>query len=654
MTRRAGLPHHRGETVETPSPPAAITPTWAATLLAGVALCLGAAPTVTDRDAGELATAAFRLDVAHPTGCPFDLALLRFAALVPLGDVALRMNLCVAALGALSCALVASLGERMARGGGASLRWACALAPVATLLASASVVRVWTAVEVYAAALLLALGALWAFDHDAPVAVRRRAIAALAGVSLFSLHTSVRPAVALALAVLTLDGVGSLRALVRRCLPVLTLAAATVPLVLWLPVASRRDGPIDWNDPETLPALARHLSASSIRASYAHRMFVAWRVPEDLAQAASLLWDDLGPVALVLAALGLFATVRHRGARLLAVVGAVDLVYAVLVNPMGMKDRQTFFHLEATLALLAAFPLVALDRRVAGTRWRHAAALVALASVGVSLAWRDPSWVGRADGWTADEVLGGAVGEVPPRAVVLCASDDLCGVSAYAQWVAGERPDVVVLPRQHLAYAWTWRRLRPERVGERVAPVGRDGDPAASVARAHLLLDRLGDRVRWEGSGEAEPPSLRARLRLGSGETPVLARVGAPVTDVDRGAAAWVRARLGSSRGAGSRYVGAVVLFAAGSRVARDDLAGAEALWRAALAVNPEHVSAYTNLGVAAARRGDLAGAVSLTRAALAIDPERPGAWRNLRDYLRAVGDVAGADEAEREMRRRR
>jgi hypothetical protein len=640
--------------VETPRPPFALTPTWAATLVSGVALCLGAAPTVTDRDAGELATAAFRLDVAHPTGCPFDLALLRFAALVPLGDVALRMNLAVAALGAFACALVASLGVRLARDGSPALRWACALTPVVTLLASASMVRVWTAVEVYAAALLLALGALWAFDHDAPVAVRRRSIAALAGLSLFSLHTSVRPAVALALAVLTLDGVGSLRALVRRCLPVLTLTAATVPFVLWLPIASRRNGPIDWNDPETLPAVARHLSAASIRAAFAHRMFVAWRVPEDVAQATALLWDDLGPVALVLAVLGLFATVRHRGARLLAAVGAIDLVYAVLVNPMGMKDRQTFFHLEATLALLAAFPLVALDRRVAGTRWRHAAALVAGVSVAVSLAWRDPSWVGRADGWTADEVLGGAVGASPPRALVLCGSDDLCGVSAYAQWVVGERPDVVVLPRQHLAFAWTWRRLRPERVGERVAPVGRDGDPAASVARAHLLLERYGDRVRWEGQGDGEHPSIRARWRFGSGETPVLARVGAPVTEVDRGAAAWVGARLAPSRGAGARYVGAVVLFAAGSRVAREDLPGAVGLWRAALAVNPEHVSSYTNLGVAAAREGDVARAIALTRAALALDPERPGAWRNLRDYLRATGDLTGADEAEREMRRRR
>jgi len=621
---------------------------------AGVALALGAAPTVTDRDAGELATAAFRLDVAHPTGFPFDLALLRLAALAPVGDVALRMNLCVAAMGALSCALAASLGARLADGASAVTRWVCALLPAAVLLASASVVRVWTAVEVYAGALLLSLGALWALDHGAPLAARRRAVAALAGVSLFSLHTSARPAVALALAALTLQGCGSWRALWRRAVPVFTLAAATVGMVLWLPVASRRDGPVDWNDPETLPALARHLTAASIRASYAHRMLAAWRVPEDLAAAGGIVWEDLGPAALCLAALGLALCVRERRARLLALVGAIDLAYAVLVNPMGMKDRQTFFHFEASLAVLAALPLAALDRRLAATRGRLLPVVLGALVMCATVAWRDPAWPAVADGWTADEVLAGAVSEVPPRALVLCASDDLCGVSAYAQWVAGERPDVTVLPRQHLAFPWTWRRLRAERFGERVDPVGRDGDPAAAVARTHLLLSRFGDRVRWEGSGEGEHPSVRARWRFGSGETPVLARVEAPVTDIDRTAARWVTERVAPSRGAGARYVGATVLFAAGTRVARDDLASAEPLWRAALAVNPAHASSYTNLGVAAARRGDLAGAVVLTRAALAIDPERSGAWRNLRDYLRATGDEAGAREADREAGRRR
>jgi len=629
-------------------------PALLAGTLAGAVLVLGAAPTVTYRDAGELATAAFCLDVAHPTGFPFDLALLRLAALVPVGDVALRMNLCVASLGALSCALVASMGARMARQSSAATRWVCAFLPVLVLLTSASVVRVWTAVEVYAGALLLALGALWAVDHHAPLAQRRRALAALAGVSLFSLHTSVRPAVVFTLLALTLEGLPSLRTLARRTVPVIALAMSTVGMVLWLPIASRRNGPLDWNDPETLSTLVRHLSAASIRAAFAHRMVVPWRVPEDLAHALSIVWDDLGPFSLVLALLGLPWVVRHRSPRLVALVGFIDLVYAVLVNPMGMKDRQTFFHLEASLALLAVLPLAGLDARFVDTRWRVIPALLGALTLAGTLVWRDPTGPARSDGWTADELLAGALEETPPRTLVLCASDDLCGVSAYAQWVAGVRPDVTVLPRQHLAFPWTWRRLQARRFGESVEPVGPSGDPTATVPRTQRLLERFGARIRWEGSGEGEASSIRTRWHFGSGETPVLARVGGHLTAVDRDAERWVRERLGTARGAGARYVGAMVLFAAGARMARDDLTVAASLWRAALSVNPAHASSYTNLGVVAARRGDLDTAIALTRTALALDPERPGAWRNLRDYLRARGDVEGARAADREARRRR
>ncbi len=634
------------------------TPATVAALGAGVGLARLCAPTVTDRDAGELAAAAFNLDVAHPTGFALDMVLFRLAALAPVGDVAFRVNLCVAAMGALTCALAASLAERVAEGLSARARWACALAPAAVMVASPTLVRAWTAVEVYASALLAAFAALALFAREGSTAVRRRLVASLAGLALLSLHTSARPAVALALAALTLAGARSLdaRRLTARVAAVLALGASTLPLALWLPIASRRDGPVDWGDPETPRAMLAHLSAASIRAAYAGRMVSAWRLPDDLARAGLVVGADLGAVTLALAAAGALLASRERLGRMLLAVALVDLAYAVAVNPMGIVDRQTFFHFEACVALLAVAPCAWLARRFAAHRRADAAAPLAVALMVVAVARRDPAWAGAADGWSAPEMLGGpgALGQLPPRALVLCASDDLCGGALYAQHVEGERPDVTVLPRQHLAHPWTWRRIEARRLGERVAPVGRDGAPAAAVARTHLLLARLGDRVRWEGGVEGEDPSVRARWRFGSGETPVLAVPMATVTDVDRGAVRWVRARIAAPPGAGARWVGAVVLFAAGSRVARGDLQGAVPLWEATLGLDREHVSAYTNLGVAAARRGDLRGAVALTRAALALDAERPVAWRNLGDFLRALGDDDGAREAERESLRRR
>lgn len=74
-----------------------------AALVFAVALCLyirTAAPTVTLVDSGELIVAARSLGVAHPPGFPFYLMLAHLASLVPLGTVALRVNLASALFGA--------------------------------------------------------------------------------------------------------------------------------------------------------------------------------------------------------------------------------------------------------------------------------------------------------------------------------------------------------------------------------------------------------------------------------------------------------------------------------------------------------------------------------------------------------------------------
>ncbi len=629
-----------------------------AALLSGVALARMVAPTVTDRDAGELSTAAFNLDVAHPTGFALDMVLLRLAALVPVGDVAMRMNLCVAAMGVATCAIAASLAWRLAAKAPPLARWLSSLAPAAVMLASPTVVRAWTAVEVYSAAMLVALASFELYARETALAPRRRLAAALAGVAALALHTSARPAAALCLALLTLRGVRSLdaKALLRRAIAVLTVAASTAAVSLWLPVASRRDGPVDWDDPETPRAFLAHLTAASIRGSFTRRILVPWRIPEDLAHGLSIIYEDLGPLCLALALVGLLRAARDRLALALAAVGLVDLAYAVAINPMGIVDRQTFFHFEACAVLVAIGAVSLIAERVTHLRWRHANAAVPLLIALAALVRRDPAWAGAADGWSAPELLGGpgALGAVPPRTIVLCASDDLCGGSLYAQFVEGERPDVAVLPRTPVATPWTWRRLDPRRIGERLAPVGRDDTESAKLARTLMLLDRVGDRIRWEGGGEGEPPAIRARWRFGSGETPVLAIPNGPPTEVDANASRWVRARIPSPPGAGARWVAATITFAAGARLARANLGVAASLWRDTLSISPDHVSSRTNLGVVAARDGNLPEAVRLTREALALDPERPMAWQNLRDFLAALGDQEGAREADEELRRRR
>ena len=64
------------------------------------------APTVTPTDSGELILAAQGLGVAHPPGVPLWVMLAHLASLVPLGNVAVRINFSDGFFAALACAML--------------------------------------------------------------------------------------------------------------------------------------------------------------------------------------------------------------------------------------------------------------------------------------------------------------------------------------------------------------------------------------------------------------------------------------------------------------------------------------------------------------------------------------------------------------------
>src|SRR3954469_4668410 len=60
-------------------------------------------------DSAEVGSAAYALGVAHPTGFPLDMLLLRLSAFLPLGPLAFRENVAVALISALALGKLADL-----------------------------------------------------------------------------------------------------------------------------------------------------------------------------------------------------------------------------------------------------------------------------------------------------------------------------------------------------------------------------------------------------------------------------------------------------------------------------------------------------------------------------------------------------------------
>src|SRR5213593_3081821 len=89
--------------------PLASTELFCASIAFLVALSLYSwtlAPTVTLTDSGELIVVARGLGIAHPPGVPLWIILAHLASLVPLGNVAVRINFSSALFAALASAML--------------------------------------------------------------------------------------------------------------------------------------------------------------------------------------------------------------------------------------------------------------------------------------------------------------------------------------------------------------------------------------------------------------------------------------------------------------------------------------------------------------------------------------------------------------------
>ncbi|MCR9163052.1 MAG: protein O-mannosyl-transferase family [Nannocystaceae bacterium] len=635
-------------------------------------------------DSGEIGAAGFELGVMHPPGAPGYALLLRAATTVPLGSIGFRM------------AALSSLLAGVTVGGLVGLLRARGVHPLIAVGAAAWLAAGWTfarqarVVEIYALQGALMVVVLWGFLplREEEVGTRRRLIGTMAAVWSAWCFGDAR------LALVVPVVVGWALALRRRrpwarWAPLCVLAASAV--VLAVPLASARAPVTDWGDPDTLGALWDHLMASSIRAAYTEQIWpstaAVWRLNVEAVLAG--LSEDLGPVGPTLglcAVVGLAwrpepAASDQRVAALLAWLVAVELLYAVAINPMGVAERQT----GLVLALLLAVAVAELARRHVQPRGRAVWAVVPLLFVVLALpgALRTAEDLENTASWGPAAWTRGALGQAPPGTLVLSQSDDLAAGLVFAQVVEGARPDVVAVPAQHL-YKPVPDALLPGSAGHAVWSAAQSGTNEAErivaamtahhapVAVEAPTVSIFGGVGWWSDRGvlpvrvAGRTPAQQAALPEAPSPAGILVAWDArlPAAE-DRRRLAWAmandaRGRIRVTQDArGALKILEVVTaqvsdrepgpwVALGSLQDRfGDRQGAIESTRRALALQPGRAAALENLALYLARdRATLREAEDVARRAVALRPERAKGWIRLSAILEAKGDATGAADA--------
>lgn len=593
--------------------------------LAFAYLAIGASPAHYWLDSGELAAAGWDLGVAHPPGIPGLTLLLRLSTVLPLGSVGFRMALASAALGALAVALAVAILRRR------DVPTAVCLGAAVWILAGLTFVRQGRVVEVYALATCLLLTTLWGLDPivAGPRRTSRRLIGLVAAVWAAWCFGDLRLVlVPLCVVVWAVELRGD-RAWTRWA-PVVVASASLV--VLAIPLASMSGPAHDWGDPQTAGRFWDHVMARSITDAYADEIFprsaALWWVHTKAT--VGRLAEDLGAPGVAATALA-FVRMWWTGSRRLAAavtwIWAVELLYAIAINPMGGVDRQTGMVFGPLAAVLVAWQLAdALGRApwvrfgvwpLVATVLVLPAALLSVPDVAVTRSWGPAAWTR------------GTLAQLGPGATLLTQSDDLSAGVAAARTLEGARPDIVTAPAQHLVKPPGEAALADPIGGQvRAAAAKADSEAAAigvmlrgaraTVAIEYPALEVFAEVPWWS-------PHLRLPLRLSTAPT--------HAADVPAQVDAWL-GRLPTAEDR-KRLGVALASDARGRMRAERDVARAIAILQLSLSrVDSEHASALVALGAVLHGVGQRDEAIALTRRALQIEPARSVALTNLAMYL--------------------
>jgi tetratricopeptide (TPR) repeat protein len=504
------------------------------------------APTVTLTDSGELILAAYGLGVAHPPGTPLWVMLAHLASLVPVGNVAVRINFSSAVFAALACAMltlvVAELlvtascfvaprrRNKTARQGsnikssnaGRLLIFAPAVGAGLLMAFSRTLWAYATITEVYSLNALLVLLVFFLVvrwrrriietrtDSNAAAATHDTWIYAAAfvfGLAMGVHHVTVALTLpAIAVVVYRTEGLKFFTS--RRLLYAALISITALFLVYsYLPWAASRSPAMNWGNPRSLQEIWWHITGRQYRVFFS---FSPATVGAQFVEFCRMAGREFGfawlPLALFLALTGLASAYKRDRTVFwfLLLIVLADLAYALNYEIAEDKDA---YYLPAFISIAIAAGLgfrwliqLAPSRR--SPMWTPyvtaATAIVLTLATAFAANW---PFDNRRHYFIADDYVENLFSTIAPNGLLLTQDWQVASPMLYAQEIEQRRGDVKVVDINLLRRSWYFDYLEHAHPGmmdrsrEKIDPYVAilkqwESDPAA-FSRSQDLTQRI-------------------------------------------------------------------------------------------------------------------------------------------------------------------
>jgi hypothetical protein len=410
-------------------------------------------------DSGDLVTAAATLGVAHPTGYPTYLLLVRLFQFIPLGDLAFRANLFSMVAAMVAVVIVYAIVRQMllfatwcatAAAGIAAL--AFGLSPV--FWSQAVVAEVHSLNALFVA--LILLFTLRTLRQPIPVAWWSERFQGVAiGLALGNHITLLLPAAGW----LVTTG---LRVQQRQIVAIadrLLWIGIGLLVYLYLPLRAAAHPPINWGAPSdwesfwwVISGQPYHNHAFSLPSSLLSARLEAW---------SALLMRQFGVLGL---ALGFYALFYRGGVSrpFMWQTAGIALAYSVFAITYNTAD--SYAYLIPAYLIFAIWIGVGIHRFLSIVQgWNPRATVLAVLVLLIGFTMRSPHTAQEVDASHdyaaiayAREVLAAA----PAQAIVVTSSDYDTFPLWYYHFARGERPDLVIVVDPLLDFAWYRNNLR--------------------------------------------------------------------------------------------------------------------------------------------------------------------------------------------------